>query len=245
MNGFVDPIIEPLLWFITSAVFLCILIYFIKKYFKINPEAKPFILGWILFIGGFTIARTIETIRRYYIGSYYDIIDSGFQINGLNLWLRLSYYIIAWSAITIFYFVLEKYIMKEGMKKNTRYVLTIFSALEGLFSATLYFTAATIWNLLIVASFFFIVAFFPIFFFIYLAKNAITKEQRYAWIFITVGFLLFILGVMADLPETSLVLSQYAGSTLPILLVHYGTPLLQMGGGVLVGTSFAIIYKEV
>ncbi len=245
MNGFVDPVMEPILWFITSGVFIGILIYFIVQYFKINPEAKPFILGWILFNGGYLVARTIETIRRYYIGSYYDILDSGFQITGLNLALRLSYYIIAWTAITIFYFVLEKYIMKESMKKNTRYALTIFSALEGTFSAMLYFTAAAAWNLLVVAGLFFVVAFFPIFFFIYLAKNTITREQRYAWIIIMVGFLLFILGVMADLPETALVLSQYAGTALPVWLVHYGAPIHQMVGGALVGTGFAIIYKGV
>ena len=246
MNEFVDLVMEPILWFMASAVFGLIAIYFIYKHTKIGEEAKPFILGWILFIGAFTVARTIETVRRYYIGSYYDIIEQNFTlINPLNLVLRLSYYIIAWSAITIFYFVLEKYIMKQGMKKNTRYILTIFSALEGIFSVLLYFTAAAAWNLIIVSGLFFVVAFFPLFLFIYIAMNSITREQKIAWIVIMIGFLLFLAGVMLDLPETALVLEQYGGITLPVELVHYGTPLLQVAGGVLVGTGFAVIYRKV
>ncbi len=246
MNGFVDPVMEPILWFIVSAVFALIAIYFIYKYTKISQEAKPFILGWILFIGAFTVARTIETVRRYYIGSYYDIIEQNFTlIDPLNLVLRLLYYIIAWSAITIFYFVLEKYIMKGGMKKNTRYILTVFSALEGIFSVLLYFTAAAAWNLLIVSGLFFVVAFFPLFLFVYITINSITREQKIAWVVILIGFLLFLLGVMADLPETALVLEQYGGIILPVDLVHYGTPILQVAGGILVGTGFAIIYRKV
>lgn len=245
-NGFVDIPLEPILWFIASGIFAVIAIYFINKYTKINEEAKPFILGWILFVGAFTIARTIETVRRYYIGSYYDILEQNFTLTDpVNLALRLSYYIIAWSAITIFYFVLEKYIMKEGMKKNTKYILTVFSALEGLFSITLYFTAAAAWNLIVVAGLFFVVAFFPLFLFIYIAKNSITRNQKIAWIIILIGFILFILGVMADLPETALVLNQYSGVALPLELVHYGTPILQASGGILVGTGFAIIYKNI
>ncbi len=243
-----DLLWEPILWFIASIVFACMAIYFIYKYFKINEEAKPFILGWIMFIGAFTIARTIETVRRYFIGSYYDILDEGFQITGLNLILRLSYYIIAWSAITLLFFLLEKYIMKEGMKKNTHYILTIFAALEGIFSVCLYFSAAAVWNLLIVTGLFFIIAFFPLFFFVYLAKNAITKSQRIAWVVILVGFFFFLIGVMFDLPETSLVLLQYGGIDIHAelwMIVHYGTPLLQAVGGTLVGTGFAIIYRNV
>jgi len=251
MNG----LVEPVLWFIASGVFTCIAIYFIIKYFKIGEEAKPFILGWILFVGAFTIARTIETIRRYYVGSYFDIFNPfspsspiPFTITGLNLILRLLYYIVAWSAITIFFFILEKYIMKAGMQKNTRYILTLFSALEGSFSVVLYFTAAAPWNLLIVASIFFVIAFCPVIFFIYFAKHAITRSQRIAWLVIMVGFLLFLIGVMFDLPETALALYQNAGINIHLEfgeLIRYGTPILQAVGGTLVGVGFATIYRNV
>ncbi|HUX98237.1 MAG TPA: hypothetical protein VMV49_01670 [Candidatus Deferrimicrobium sp.] len=245
-GGFVDLVIEPPLWFIVSAIFAIITIYFINKYKKIGAEARPFILGLVLFIGSFTIARTIETIRRYYIGSYYDIIDSNFTLIGANLILRLCYYIIAWAGITIFYFVFEKHIMKKGMQKNTRYILTFCSAAEGFFSCLLYFTAAAAWVLYCVIILFFIVVFFPIIFFLYLVKMAISREQKIAWVIVSLGFLLALLGVMGDLPEASLIVTQYFGVPfLPPAFIHYGTPILQAVGATLLGIGFATIYKVV
>ncbi len=246
IGEFVDLLLEPILWLIVSGIITILAIFFILKYRKIEEEAKPFIFGLILFICCFLIARTIETIRRYWIGSYYDIIDSHFSITGLNLALRLSYYIIAWSGITIFYYVFETHIMKEGMQKNTWYILTIFSALEGIFSCFLYFTSATDWVMFCVIGFFFVVAFFPVFLFLYTAKMAISRRQRVAWIGITIGFLIFVLGVMADLPEAYLVVTEYMGlEYFPPVFIHYGTPIMQAMGTVLMGIGFAVLYENI
>ncbi|NVM27990.1 MAG: hypothetical protein HWN65_04025 [Candidatus Helarchaeota archaeon] len=242
MNGrLLDLLVEPVLWLIASGSGAILAALFIKKYFKIGEEAKPFILGIGMFALFFTIARTIETIRRYFgIGSYYDIIDTNFGITGLNLGFRFTYYIISYTGIAIFYFVFERNVIKTGLKKNTRYILTIFSLAEIFFTCMLYFTGAAVWAMTGVIVLFFVIAFVPIYFFLYLAKTALSREQKIAWLIVTVGFVLFVLGVMGDLPEAYMI-TQY----IPAEFIHYGTPLLQAGGSILMGSGFAIIYKNV
>jgi hypothetical protein len=135
--------------------------------------------------------------------------------------------------------------MKKGMKKNTYYILTIFSAAEGISSFLLYFTGAAVWVLYGVIAFFFVVVVFPVIFFLYLSKMAIMKGQKIGWIVVTFGHILFLLGVMFDLPEAYLVITQYMGTSLPQVLIHYGTPVLQASGAILLGVGFATIYKNV
>jgi len=103
--------------------------------------------------------------------------------------LRLSYYIIAWLGNTIFYYLFEKHVMKKGMKKNTYYILTIFSAAEGISSFLLYFTGAAVWVLYGVIAFFFVVVVFPVIFFLYLSKMAIMKGQKIGWIVVTFRYI--------------------------------------------------------
>ncbi|MHA1266599.1 MAG: hypothetical protein ACTSRS_15290 [Candidatus Helarchaeota archaeon] len=240
VTGFLDFNTELALWLNVSGLFLIFTLILIRKYRRIGEEAKPFIFGIILFLMTFLIARTIETIRRHFVsGDYYDIVNSNFQIEGINLILRLSYYIIAWTGITIFYFVFERYIMKEGMKKNTRYFLTICSALEGSFSCLLYFTANAIWVQAIVFILFFGVAFFPILFFSYVAVKSLTRRQRIAWFLNTIGLFLFIAGVMIDLPEAAMITQ-----TMPLELVHFVPPILQAIGVLAMGIGFLAIYQE-
>ena len=213
-----------------------------------EEASKPFVLGLALFICFFFVARTIETVRRYYIssGSYDDILLSNFAITGLNLVLRLLYYIIAWSGITAFYFVFEKYTLKQGLKKNTRYILTIFSAAEAFFTSALYFTAAASWIMICVIILFLVVAFFPVILFAYIAQISPTRDRRIAWDVITIGFLLFMLAIMLDLPETYIVVTEYMGLPyFPPAMVHYGTPIMMMGGGIMMGIGFASIYRDV
>lgn len=243
MSGFLNFTLEAGLWIMVSGLLLIVTLVFIRKYMKIDEAAKPFIFGLILFIGTFTIARTVETIRRHFVVGIFnaDIIGSNFQLDGLNLILRLSYYVIAWTGITIFYFVFEKYVMKEGMKKNTRYILTMSSALEGIFSCLLYFTANALWNQVFVIVFFFGVAFFPPLFFLYVAFHSITREQKIAWLMITAAFFLFVAGVMIDLPESWVILTQ----TLPPEVIHFAPPILQALGLGFMGAGFATIYKNV
>ncbi len=202
-----------------------------------EKEAKPFILGLLTFLVSYTIARTIETIRRYFIiGDYYDIVDSNFSITGLNLWLRLCYYIFAWTGITIFFYVFESYILNN----KTRFMITICSALEGIFSCMLYFTANAFWNFIIVSILFFGVALVPLLFFINLAVKSMYKYQRIAWILIIIGFIFYLLGVMADLPEAYVFVQNLPGEFL-----HYFNPIAQSIGIILMGSGFIILYRNV
>jgi len=237
MNArFYDPVYEPILWLFVSIAFTIISLYFIYKYIRIEKEAKPFFKGLIAFSVLFTIARTIETYRRYYyVGDYYDIVDSNFTISGLNLILRLLYYIVAWTGISIFYFIFEQQIMD----KKTKYLITICSILEGSFSCSLYFTANALWNFIIVAILFFGVAFVPIILFIYLITKSIYLSKKCGWIFNTIGFIFFILGVMGDLPESYEIVKYLPGE-----FVHYFNPIAQILGVIFLGIGFSLIYKK-
>ena len=237
-SGEVNIVLESSLWIIVSIIFALITLFFVNKYRKMDKEAKPFILGLIFFIGAFMIARTIETYRRYfYSGNYYDIVESGFMIYGVNLILRLLYYIIAWGGISVFYFVFEKYIMD----KKTKYIMTFCSILEGTFSCLLYFTHNDPWNFMVVTILFFGVAFIPLISFTYLAIKAIYRSNRIGWLLNVIGFIFFVLAVMADLPEAYIFVQN-----IPISqdLIRYFNPIEMAIGAILMGTGFWIMYKS-
>ncbi len=237
VNRFYDPVMEPTLWLMVSIIFCIFAVYFIYKYRKIEPEGRSFIFGLIIFSITFAIARLIETIRRYfYINDYYDIVDSNFTITGINLLLRLSYYIIAWTGITVFFFVFEKYIME----KKTKFLITVSSSLEGIFSCLLYFTAEAFWNFTIVVILFFGVAIVPIILFLYLSIKGLYLSNKIAWIINTIGFLFFLLGVIGDLPESYIFVQNIPG-----ILLHYFNPIAESLGAILMGIGFSIIYKNV
>ena len=245
-GGFIDPVVEPILWLIVSVTLAGIAIYFFLLYRKVDEEAKPFILGLSLFLLTFCIARTIETIRRFWYGSYDEIVAANFTLTGLDLTLRMLYYVVSWSGISIFYYVLEKHTLKQGFRKNTRYILVISSIAEAVFTISLYFTSAASWIVLFVTIFFLIAAFFPVILFLYIIKIAPQRNQKKIWLIICIGFIFFLLGVMGDLPESYLVVTQYIGAPyLPPMLIHYGTPILQATGVIFMGFGFARNEKRV
>jgi len=227
-----DPIVEPILWFIVSGCFLVMALYFgWYKYPRMGKEGKPFILGIALFALLFMIGRTLETFALFF-----GVSPSLYEI------LHLLYFIIPWTGNTIFYFVFEKYIMKLGMQKNTRYILTISSAIEGTLLCFLIFAEGNLWwGILIAATAgFFILGFFPVGLFIYLSMKAISRDQKVSWLVIMAGFILFVVSVAIELPE-AWVFTQ----NLPAELIHYGAPIMQALGVVLMGSGFAILYKNI
>jgi hypothetical protein len=130
MNGFVDPVIEPILWFSASAIFFFLGLYFLQKLIKSGKESRFFFSGLTVFFFGWGIARLLETIRRYYVGSYYDIIEDvisgNFTISGLNLILRLAYVIISWGAVVYFYIVTETIFLN----KKSYYIFSISTVVQ-------------------------------------------------------------------------------------------------------------------
>ncbi|MHA1753472.1 MAG: hypothetical protein ACTSYZ_14000, partial [Candidatus Helarchaeota archaeon] len=136
----------------------------------------------------------------------------------------------------VFFFVFEKYIME----KKTKFLITVSSSLEGIFSCLLYFTAEAFWNFTIVVILFFGVAIVPIILFLYLSIKGLYLSNKIAWIINTIGFLFFLLGVIGDLPESYIFVQNIPG-----ILLHYFNPIAESLGAILMGIGFSIIYKNV
>lgn len=237
MNGSTLEPIEILLWSMDILVFCVITISFIYKYRKMEAGTRAFIMGIIVFAGFFTISRIIETVRKVEFGTFYqDIYLLNFKLEGIDLILRLLYYLFIWTGIAIFYFVFEKYVMN----KKTRFILFITSLVTLGLSIIIYFTGFTDWIFIVYAICFFIVGLFPIALFLYLSRKALNTAQRIAWLIIVVGFIFLLLGVLGDMPEAYIV-TQYLDPT----FIRYFTPISQTIGALLMAYSLSIIYKYV
>ncbi|MHA1651322.1 MAG: hypothetical protein ACTSYB_14110 [Candidatus Helarchaeota archaeon] len=233
VEEFLDPIGEPILWFLVSIIFGIISVYFILKFRKMEKGTRSFISGIIFFSTAFMVSRTIENIRRYCgIGGYYDLFD----ITGLNLALRLAYYTILWAGIAMLYFVFEKYVMNQ----KTKYILTIFSIITCIFSWAQYLTQGAAFIFPMYVACFFIVALFPIPLFAYCSKTSINKSQQIAWITMIIGFVFLLLGVLGDSPEAF-----FITLNLDQPFVHYFTPIAEAAGAIVMAYSLSTIYKYV
>ncbi|MHA1252189.1 MAG: hypothetical protein ACTSRP_19545 [Candidatus Helarchaeota archaeon] len=234
MNGFVDLIIEPILWFITSGIFYTLGLYFLNKLIKSPRESKLFFSGLTIFFLGWGTARLIETIRRYYVGNYYDIIEcvisGNFTISGLNLILRLAYIIISWSAVVYFYFVTETIFLN----KKSLYIFSIATIVQEILSVLIYFNIDVLILLII---FFLIVAVVPIIMFAALGIKKFSG-QRGVWFILSLGLLFFVLGVAGDNPEPYMI-TQYIN----IYVIHYGTPIFVIIGMILIAIGVVSIYR--
>ncbi|MBD3228951.1 MAG: hypothetical protein GF329_12250 [Candidatus Lokiarchaeota archaeon] len=228
--------LELELWITATIIMWIMAIYFLYRSRKIDKEARPFIYGIIIFATSFGTARLIETLRKYILFgfNYYDVIDTNFNIVGTSLWLRIIYYIISWIGIAIFYFTFEKYVMRN----KTKFILTIGSIIESFLAVSLYFTSRNEWIFLFSVLNFLIIGLFPIVLFLWLAYKSPYRSTRLSWIIITLGFVLFALGMMGDLPEAWVFISE-----LSQLIIRYFTPLAQIFGFALMGVGFAIIYQ--
>ncbi|NVM31400.1 MAG: hypothetical protein HWN65_21355 [Candidatus Helarchaeota archaeon] len=237
MNGPYLDLVDIFLWHIMLLTFFIIIVYFIEKYRKMEAATRSFIGGVIFFITAFTLSRVVETIRRYvYETSSKVIYETNFSLTGLDLVLRLSYYVFIWIGIAIFYFVFEKYVMNN----RTKYLLMMTSIITTFLSFVMYFTG---WSDLIFALYavcFFIVGLFPIVLFVYLSRTSPSREQRIAWLLMIGGFLLLLLGVLGDMPE-----AYFVTQNLDPTFIRYFTPLGQAAGAVLMAFSLSKIYKYV
>ncbi|MGV9171346.1 MAG: hypothetical protein ACOC35_02090 [Promethearchaeia archaeon] len=193
-------LIELALWFLAAILCFVLMIMFIVQYKRRETLSRPFFLGLAVFMASYGTARLIENIRRYFIGYYGDVFDAwlqGEQITGINFWLRFLYYFIAWLGIAVMYFNIEKYIFKKN-----RYILTIFSILEGTVSIVNYFffNDLTYWASV---GLFFVAGFFMPLLFVNLARKTPSGPVRNGCIMIGIGISIFVIAVMIDLPETA------------------------------------------
>lgn len=221
--------IEILLWYVVVGLGFLLMFVFFNQYRKRDSLQRPFFLGLATFSLTYTVARLIENIRRYSIGTYNDILESwiaGTQIEGINFWMRFLYYLIAWIGIAIMFFNIEHYIMKKN-----KYLLTIASIIEGTVSIINYFFFNLI-TFFMSAALFFVVMFMPIMF-LNLARKTPKGKIRNACIFIAMGITFLAIGVMIDLPEMAYFL-YFFNQEFPEALIRILAPiLLLLGLGIL------------
>ncbi|MHA1144462.1 MAG: hypothetical protein ACTSRW_06980 [Candidatus Helarchaeota archaeon] len=241
MVFFVDPITEPILWNIAALIFLFLGGFFFYKLIKSDKEARPFFSGIMVFLIGWGIVRIIDTIRRYYVGSYYDLLLSNYRLYGLNYILRVVAVGLSWIVIGFFYFMIENSLLE----KKSYFTMTYASAMEGTMIVLLLTIAPGVSAqyvlqliLIIVIIFFFIAGFFPAVLF---ATFAIKKhaDRRLPWLLLSLGAALFVFGVAGDNPE-SMSITIYLSE----IFIHYGTPLLAITGSVLMSMGVLQLYSK-
>jgi len=240
MQGFeADYITEPILWLIAALLFFQLGLYFFTKYLKSEKEARAFFSGAAVFMFSYAIIRTIEVIRRYFVvGYYYDIEDfwyHGGSITDTSLYLRLAFLIISWIGIAYFYYRIESTILE----KKTYYILTIAALLKLVINPMLYFPSIFNFNtFMIINSILFVICgFFPVVLFAYYAlRNYVNK--RGPWALLAVGLLCYIVGEIGSNPEAYLITSN-----MNQIVVHYGSPLLVILGGILLTLALRRLYE--
>lgn len=235
---------EPGLWWATSVLFFVMGVFILKK-MKENDAAKQFMSGLISFAFLFGLARAIENIRKYFIASSrMDILEgwigSGPLISGPNLVLRIAYYAISWTGISLFYYFAEKYVFKQ------KYIFTAAAVGEGIVSILMYFgfpdNAMVI--LLGFASFgFLFAAVIPVILYLRLGFKNPGLLGRASFI-AGIGLALFATGVMTDLPQSSFVIYLVQGAPLDPFLISIFAPILAIIGAVMIYYAYQNMFKN-
>lgn len=198
----VIELIEILLWYcVVTACFIMAGIFFLESKRRIG-FSKPFFRAVGIYALCYAIARLIENIRRYSVGTYNDIVEAwiaGDQISGLSLIFRLLYVTISFIGIVFLYYNIERYIFT-----NNRYFVTIFSIIQAFLSIIIYIYFHLIFFYLAVAIFFIPCYFLPILFF-NAARKAPSKYIRNGCILTAIGIIMFTTAVIIDLPESAYV----------------------------------------
>lgn len=235
---------EPGLWWATSILFFVMGVFILKK-MRENDAAKQFMSGLVSFAFLFGAARVLENIRKYLIASNrMDILEGwlglGPLIDGPNLFLRIAYYAVSWTGISLFYYFAEKYVFKQ------KYVFTAAAISEGIVSILMYFGFP--WEVMLLllglASFgFLFAAVIPVILYLRLGfKNPgiLGKASFIAGI----GLAFFSTGVMADLPQSSFVVYLVQGAPLDPFLISVLAPILAILGSIMIYYAYQHMFKN-
>ncbi|MHA1264087.1 MAG: hypothetical protein ACTSRS_02530 [Candidatus Helarchaeota archaeon] len=233
-----DYLLEPILWFIAIGVFFFLGLFFFNRYRHSEMEARAFFSGTMVFMFSYVIFRTLEVVRRYFIGvDYNDIVEmwkpGGTPISPLSLNLRLAFLFISWIGIAYFYFRIESTVLE----KKTLFILTIASLLKLVVNPLMYFPQFDFATMeLINTSLFIIAAFFPTCLFaFYSIRNYINKRK--VWAVLSFGMLAYIIGEVGSNPEAYMITSG-----LNPVVVAYGSPLIVIIGGILLTLGLRRLY---
>lgn len=233
-------LIEVSLWYLAVLISFLLMMVFLFQYKKRESLSRPFFLGLSIFFLSYGVARLIENIRRYTIGSYNDIFNAwilGEQISGSNFWLRFLYYLIAWIGIAVMYFNIERYIFKKN-----RFALTILSIIEGTTSIINYFNFnyITYWSCVLI---FFVVGFFMPLLFLNLARKSPSGPVRNGCILIALGIILLVIAVMVDLPETTYFM-YITKQNNPETLIRISAPIMLISGILIFSLGFKRFFPK-
>lgn len=196
--------LEPILFWVAVA-FGYMVVFILLDHYRKTEAGKQFALGLVSFSLMFTVARTIENVRKFTIATNrLDIVNGWIgisdPISGLNLYLRISYYVLSWISIATFYYLSEKYVFQG----KTKFILAFSALFEGTVSIALYFTSGStqvIFQVLAVVGFF-VCGIAPIIIYLLMAKIS-TGVLRQSSVIVALGLTFFVLGVMTELPEGS------------------------------------------
>jgi len=193
----------------------------------------------MVFLLGWGIVRFIETIRRYYVGSYYDIPDANFAITGPSLFLRLIYVCLSWGSVAYFYAVVEYKIFE----KKSFFILAGSAITEATINIILFLiapyaagTAIFEFLLLLLFVFFIIAVLFPVILFAIFAARKF-GDRVLPWVLLSVGVFLFVLGIAGDNPEAYTLMVH-----LPVLFIHYFTPVFVLTGAIMMSIGVYLVY---
>ncbi|MHA1734587.1 MAG: hypothetical protein ACTSU5_21835 [Promethearchaeota archaeon] len=236
--------VEATIWFVGVGIGVFLAVFFFRLTRKAEfPQAKRFFLGLFMFAVTYSVARFIENVRKYFISDdLHDIVNAwaaGGQIQGINWVLRVLYYVIAWTGISIFYFHAERHVFQN----KTKFVLTAASIGEGTVSILQYvfLPGSTGFNTcsMLAAVGFFIVGVFPVFLFFNLARTTTGDVRKYNATTGS-GLVCFVAGVVADLPESGYL----TGQTLPQWVTGIFAACLIFTGFILLAYSFRGLYAS-
>jgi len=220
--------LEPILFWIAVALGYMVVFILLDHYRK-TEAGKQFALGLVFFSSMFTIARTIENIRKFSIAEHrMDIVygwigyEDYVSISGINLYLRVAYYVFSWISIAAFYYLSEKYVFQ----KKTKFILASSAIFEGTVSVALYFTEGStqiVFQILATIGFF-VCGIAPIVLYLLMAKIS-TGVLRQSSLIVALGLAFFVLGVMTELPEGSFITWLVTGQVLDAYLVAVLAPI--------------------
>lgn len=196
VNSFIE-----IAWF-TSSILFILLGGFIIIQITRHKLSSRFFMGVSVFGFCFGIARLIENIRIYFISTEKDDILNawiqGGQITGVNLGLRISYYVICWIAIAYYLHEYEILILQ----RKTKFFFTYSAIGEGIVSIMNYIPSIrsnyTVYGALVG---FFLGAVLPLIAQFIVALRTKDRVMRKAFTMAGFGLIIFLLGLSGDLPE--------------------------------------------
>lgn len=212
--------IALILWFINIVEMFVIAFIFLREYRKENTR---FYLGVTIFYLFFMVARLCEVIRFFFHPTGTPL-DPPYTVIGFDFWLKTSYTIFSYIGLTIIYYVLERYVFTK-----TKFFFTILVPITTVIS--IWFTLDVVnYDLLftITIPFYLLILFGIVGMYIYLAINT-TGNVRKNSIMITIGILLFELGLVFALPEAQANIF----STIPSDVLIILAPVLSILGVIL------------